>query len=92
VKAGFFWKIFGGTVAVILITAFVVYLAALPTIARSLQQETEQRVQNEARLVAELCLGVLDAESGEFRLQGLERAVQGLGASRMTLTTRGPRS
>ena len=84
-KAGFFWKIFGGTVAVILITAFVVYLAALPTIARSLQQETEQRVQNEARLVAELCLGVLDAESGEFRLQGLERAVQGLGASRMTL-------
>lgn len=84
-KAGFFWKIFGGTVAVILITAFVVYLAALPTIASSLQQETEQRVQNEARLAAELCLSVLDADSGEFRLQGLERVVQGLGASRLTL-------
>ncbi len=87
-KAGFFWKIFGGTVAVILITAFVVYLAALPTIARSLQQEAEQRVEIEARLAAELSLSLLDPDTGEFELAGFERAVEGLGASRLTLIAR----
>jgi two-component system phosphate regulon sensor histidine kinase PhoR len=84
-KAGFFWKIFGGTVAVILITAFVVYLAALPTISRSLEQETEQLVQNEARVAAELCREVLDPETGEFRLEGLRRAAERLDGSRLTL-------
>ena len=49
-----FWKVFGGTVAVILVTAFGVYLAALPTIDASLAREVERSVAIEARWAAQL--------------------------------------
>ncbi len=83
--AGFFWKIFGGTVTVILITAFVVYLATLPTIGRNIQRNIETRVSNEARLASELCFQSLDQHTSSFDLGSLERLSKGLPDSRLTL-------
>lgn len=65
-----FWKVFGGTVAVIMVTAIGVYLAALPTIDASLEREVERNVGIEARWAAELsakelALGSLDTRTFE---------------------------
>jgi two-component system phosphate regulon sensor histidine kinase PhoR len=84
-RTGFFWKIFGGTVAVISITAFVVYLVAVPTLARSLQKDTELRVRQETRLAAELAVDVLTGEADPAHLARIERAVEDLGTSRLTI-------
>jgi two-component system, OmpR family, phosphate regulon sensor histidine kinase PhoR len=82
---GFFWKVLGGTVAVILITATGVYIATLPTIERSLQRAAEQRVEHEASWAATLCEQAFDLSKGEFdtsRFAAIAEA--GLG-SRFTL-------
>ena len=63
---GFFRKVFGGAVAVILITAFVVYLAALPTIEHNLIAESEQRVEHECFWAAQLCAQAYDPGAGTF--------------------------
>lgn len=84
-KSSFFWKIFGGTVAVISITAFIVYLAAVPTLSESLRQDIELRVRQEARLAAELAVDVLLDPSQESRKRDIERAVEDLGTSRLTV-------
>jgi two-component system phosphate regulon sensor histidine kinase PhoR len=84
-KAGFFWKIFGGTVAVISITATVVYLLAVPKLSAGLQRDTELRVRHEARLAAELAVELLRGEADEARLESLRRAGEDLGSSRLTI-------
>jgi hypothetical protein len=50
---GFFGKVFMGTVAVILITAFVVYISSLHALETQVQQETGLRVERECRLVVQ---------------------------------------
>lgn len=63
---GFFGRVFGGTVAVILITAFGVYFAAFPTIETSLELEAERKVELEASWAARLCEQSFDLPSEKF--------------------------
>jgi two-component system phosphate regulon sensor histidine kinase PhoR len=81
----FFWKVFVGTVAVIVITAFVVYLAALTTIERDLEQEAEQRVAYEAGWAAELCEQAFDRAKGTFDSSRFAALAQRFLSSRFTL-------
>lgn len=83
--AGFFWKIFGGTVAVILITAVVIYLAALPTLDRDLRRNVEVRVGQEAEIAAELCVQSYDPATRTFDTSPLERLSKRVVDSRLTL-------
>jgi two-component system phosphate regulon sensor histidine kinase PhoR len=72
-------------VAVILVTAFGVYMAALPTIERSLEQQAEHRVEQEAFWATELCEQTFDVREGTFdigRLAGIGEEAFG---SRFTL-------
>ncbi|MFT5052468.1 MAG: two-component system phosphate regulon sensor histidine kinase PhoR [Chlamydiales bacterium] len=82
---GFFWKVFGGSVAVVLITAIGVYTAALPAIERSLEQEAEQRVQHEAIWSTELCKEAFNPDSETFRTDGFSSIMAAYGGSRFTL-------
>lgn len=82
-----FWKVFGGTVVVILVTAVGVYLAALPTIDASLTREVERTVAIEARWAAQLSA---DRLADGLELDAADRAAfEGLSAhderSRFTL-------
>ena len=82
---GLFGRVFGGSVAVILITAVGVYWSALPTIERSLESEAEKRVELEAFWAAELCEQSFDLGTGIFDRSQLDViANQELG-SRFTL-------
>jgi len=85
----FFWKIFGGTVAVITITAVVVYLAALPTIERDVRQEAERHVAQEAELAVELFRASYSPGSGELDRRGLEELAERLPESRFTFIAEG---
>ncbi len=82
---GFFGRVFGGTVAVILITAFGVYFAALPTIERSLEREAEHRVELEAFWAAELCERSFDVASGTFDTSRFDAIADAELGSRFTL-------
>ena len=85
-KAGsIFWKVFSGTVAVILITAFVVYLVVLPTIDQDLRHNAELRVGHEATLSAELCQRSYRPETTSFDLGALESVAGKLTDSRFTV-------
>jgi len=84
---GFFWKVFGGTVAVILITAVVVYLAALPTIERSLEAGAESLVEYQALWAVEVCERSFDTEEERFDTAELAEIGESELKSRFTLTT-----
>lgn len=86
--ANLFWKVFGGTVAVILVTAIGVYLAALPTIDSSLEREVERTVELEARWAAELSERVIEGSGlsvEELDTRPFEAMGEVDGASRFTL-------
>ena len=59
-----FWKVFCGTVAVILVTALGVYFAAIPSIDANLKREVERSVEIEARWAAQLCAKSWTAADG----------------------------
>ncbi len=82
---GLFGKVFGGTVAVILITAFVVYLAVVPTIENNLEQESLQRVEREVYWAAEICEKSFDRERGVFEVTRLPKVADAEFGSRFTL-------
>lgn len=84
-SGGFFWKIFGGTIAVIIITAFIVYLSAVPTIDRGLLRDVEDRVRQEAEITRELCTLSLIEGTNEFDTGSLSRVSQHIPATRFTL-------
>lgn len=88
---GFFGRVFGGTVAVILITALGVYLAALPTIEHSLELEAEHRVELEAFWAVELCERSFDVARGTFDTSMYESIVDAELGSRFTLIEPGGR-
>lgn len=82
---GFFGRVFGGTVAVILITALGVYLAVLPTIKRSLELETEHRVELGAFWAAELCERSFGLETETFETSKFGAITESVAGARFTL-------
>ena len=82
---GFFGKVFMGTVAVILITAFVVYVSSLHALETQVQQETGLRVERECRLVAQTVEHAWVETAGTGDQTALLETAAALGESRVTL-------
>lgn len=82
---GFFWKVFGGMVAVVLITASVIYFSVLPALNARVTHATEQSVVQSAALVAELAAAGWNPERDGMDLESMERASAGMPGCRVTL-------
>ncbi len=82
---GFFGKVFMGTVAVILITAFVVYISSLHALETQVQQETGLRVERECRLVVQTVEHAWIETEGTVDQIALLETAKALGESRVTL-------
>ena len=83
-----FWKVFCGTVAVILVTALGVYFAAIPSIDANLKREVERSVKIEARWAAQLCAKswtAVDGASGGLSPDVVGALSEASTGSRLTL-------
>lgn len=82
---GFFGKVFMGTVAVILITALVVYVSSLHALESQVQRETGLRVERECRLVVQTVEHAWIETEGTCDQAALLETAAALGESRVTL-------
>ncbi len=82
---GFFWKVFGGTLAVAMISALVIYSSVLSTLGQRVEQESRVRVAQQADLVAELALEAWSPDSKAAIQAAMARVATDLQGSRVTL-------
>ncbi len=90
-NSGFFWRVFAGTVAAVLLTGFVVDLSVVDRTRVSLTEEIERRVSEEVVLVRSIAeSGIYLGPDGTPRLRpnALERVAADLPTARVTLISR----
>lgn len=83
--SGFFGKVFSGFVAVVLAAGLLVYFYALQGIEAQVYRSVEQRVAQEAELVAEVVKHSWVPEASGFELESLESLASRLVESRITI-------
>ncbi|MFT7668280.1 MAG: two-component system phosphate regulon sensor histidine kinase PhoR [Planctomycetota bacterium] len=84
-RVSIFWKVFGRSLGVVLITALVIYLSVLRALEARAEAVTEQRVTQESILVAELAGAAWSSAEAEPEEAVLLRASQALQGARVTL-------
>ncbi len=82
---GFFWKVFGGTIAVVLISALVIYSSVLSTLGERVEQESRVVVAQQANLIAELARESWSLETGVLDHGALGRVARSLQGERITI-------
>jgi two-component system, OmpR family, phosphate regulon sensor histidine kinase PhoR len=82
---GFFWKVFGGTLAVVLLSALVIYSSVSSTLGERVEEESRIRVAQQAELVAELAFESWSLETRSASQDAMGRVAVDLQGSRVTL-------